>query len=184
MVVFTIYDALTGNPAKIFNCGLTNHEFNQKYAWHNNGARVIFKTGRISEKGYYDSNGKVIDDGLGFKVIDVWNQDNILYDEHDGFMLLESVYQLMISHPRFCNLPDNYNLYDNLKEFKNHIWLIPVSNHLHGQTINVSLDKKDDYSNTICNDNYSWAYIDPNCNVYSKKNKIRINCIINYFLGK
>ena len=43
MVVFTIYDALTGNPAKIFNCGLTNHEFNQFIYIFSNTIRFLHK---------------------------------------------------------------------------------------------------------------------------------------------
>jgi len=54
MGIFTIFDALTGNPGEISSVGIVDNTFKKKYDWHNKGVRAILKDGTINDKGYYD----------------------------------------------------------------------------------------------------------------------------------
>ena len=187
MGVFTVYDALTGNPGVISNDGLPEELFKKKYGWHNNGARVVLKDGSITEEGYYDSYGRVIVNERAYGVINTWDQFDYTDDEHDGFMLLESVYQLLISHPKYSELPDDFNLYSNLKTFINHIWLKPLDKITDSQTVVViSKDLIENYRGTevVCDTVNSWPFTDPESTRFGRKNKKRMLEIIEYFLDR
>lgn len=187
MGVFTVYDALTGNPGVIANDGVPDELFEKKYKWHNNGARVVLKDGTITEEGYYDSYGRVIVNERAYGVINTWDQFNYTDDEYDGFMLLEPVYQLLISHPKYNELPDNFNLYLDLKTFYNHIWLRPLSGLLHSQTVTViSKDNLHKYRGlpVVCDTIKSWPFTDPDSTRFGRKNKKRMLDIIDYFLDR
>jgi len=100
-------------------------------------------------------------------------------------MILETVYQLLISNPKYSELPDDFNLYSNLKTFYNHMWLKPLKNHLHSQTVIVtSKEKYHAYDNAICDGIKSWPFTDPESYRFGRKNRKRIIDIIDYFLNR
>ena len=102
-------------------------------------------------------------------------------------MLLESVYQLLISHPKYSELPDDFNLYSNLKTFINHIWLKPLDKITDSQTVVViSKNLIENYRGTavVCDTVNSWPISDPESTRFCRKNNKRILEIIEYFLNK
>ena len=185
MGIFTIFDALTGNPGEISSVGIVDNTFKKKYDWHNKGVRAILKDGTITDKGHYDSYGKVVVGDNNYKVINTWDHFDYTEEEHDGFMLLESIYQLLISNPKYSELAEDYNLYNNLKTFYNHIWLKPVDKFIHNQVVLVtSKAENENYSNSVCDTVNSWPFTDPDNRQFGRKNRKRILEIIDYFLSR
>ena len=111
MGVFELYDCLTGNPIKVDIVGINKAEVIKKYHWQNI-VRLVKKDGSVTDIGYYDGCGNVMVNGEKFKGFSPYLRTDEV--EHDGIVIIDRVYQILINDVEFESFMRGKNLYQEL----------------------------------------------------------------------
>ena len=111
MGVFELYDCLSGNPIKVDIVGINKAEAIKKYYWQNI-VRLIKKDGSVTDIGHYDGYGNVIINDEKFKGF----SPDLCADEieHDGIVIIDRVYEILINDVEFKSFMKGKNLYQEL----------------------------------------------------------------------
>ena len=111
MGFFLLYDCLTGNPIKANTLGIEKIEAIKKYYWQNM-VRLVKKDGSVTDIGFYTGYGTVVINEEEFKGF----SPDLCADEveHDGIVILDRVYQILINDVEYKNFIEGKNLYQEL----------------------------------------------------------------------
>lgn len=170
MGVFTLFDCICGNPVEIFNHDINEEEFESSYNWMNS-VRVVLKDGSVIEPGTYDSYGKVMVNDKFYNVSD----NSIGYEEHhEGLVILDKTYDIMIKNPEYPNFIKNHNLYEVISKRGWKHGIGTMGKYIECQTVCVVSEMKKDQVFCPVVDGYpeSYEFLNPDI---CPENKERID---------
>lgn len=134
MGFFLLYDCLTGNPIKVNVIGAKKSEAIKKYFWQN-VVRLVKKDGSVTDIGYYDGCGNIVVNGETFKGF----SPDLCVDEieHDGIVIIDSVYQILINDVEYNNFIKGKNLYEELVKWSWKHGLGPMDKYMDSQEFTI-----------------------------------------------
>jgi hypothetical protein len=175
----SIHCSFSGIHCEVFNSGVREKRFKEKYSWIS--CIVVLKDGSVTTKAKHDGYGRMITDDKEYKVSDPSIED---YEEVEGIIILEKLYQEFKNHPSFKRLPEDFNLYDALVNFKWKFPPSPIDKYIGVQELVIVSPKIYDKFSNPCKDggDDSWVYTDPEIEtIDGMRNKRRIKDIIKRF---
>lgn len=177
-----IHCSLSGVHCEIFNSGIREKRFNEKYSWIL--CLVVLKDGSVTTRAKHDGYGRMTVDDKEYKVTDPSIED---YEEVDGIVILERLYQEFKNHPSFKKLPEDFNLYESLVKFRWGFPPSPIDKYIGVQELCLVSSREASKYHNPCKDgdDDSWVYTNPDLEtIDGTRNKRRMKYIIKRFYNQ